>query len=167
MRRPTEDERNNEEEAVRRERVIMNGPSGSNTTYDARSPAQQTQSQSEYRSTFHPPPAISNGAHLSPTRPQFNNPYHPPTPSPLPMPPRIPVQPPSSSSSTLVLGTPTYQSDYQREKPTGNYYDPTTDSSQRRPSEPSWNDREAKTSQVRSISNTPTKYIIICLTISK
>ncbi|PQE32041.1 hypothetical protein CJF32_00001644 [Rutstroemia sp. NJR-2017a WRK4] len=147
MRRPTEDERNNEEEAVRRERVIMNGPSGSNTTYDARSPAQQTQSQSDYRSTFHPPPAISNGAHLSPTRPQFNNPYHPPTPSPLPMPPRIPVQPPSSSSSTLVLGAPTYQSDYQREKPTGNYYDPTTDSSERRPSEPSWNDREAKTSQ--------------------
>ncbi|QSZ30479.1 hypothetical protein DSL72_000033 [Monilinia vaccinii-corymbosi] len=126
---------------------ILNGPSttsantttnASNITYDVAS--QRQQSQTEIRSLLNPPSTpsaistISTGAH-----PQFNQ-YHPSTAIPQLIPSHIPLQP-TSTSNSMSLSTPTYQCD---PKPTSNYYDPTSDSSERRPTEPKW---EAKTSQ--------------------
>jgi chromatin-remodeling ATPase INO80 len=57
----------------------------------------------------------------------------------------------------MTLGAaPTYQNDYQppRDKPTSNYYDPTSDSSERRPAESSgWSEGRAQTPQVRNSMN--------------
>ncbi|ESZ93284.1 putative DNA helicase INO80 [Sclerotinia borealis F-4128] len=149
-------EENDQEEAVIKRDGIMNGPSttsttsGSNITYDVGSPRQQ--SQSGIRSLLNPSPTTSTGAH-----PQFNQQYHPPPAAPQLIPSHIPLQSTSTSASPIGLGLgsgiPSYQSDrdsgYQRnQKPTSNYYDPTSDSSERRPKE-SWSDREAKTRQNR------------------
>jgi DNA helicase INO80 len=127
---------------LRRERV--NGSSSSNTRpYNtAISPTQ---------SEFHPPYSPTNGA---PPRPQFNNPYHPPTPAPLPMTvsPHIPARP---TSPMTLAAPPSYHSDYQpppRDKPVSNYYDPTSDSSERRPSEnTAWSEGQTQTPQVRRL----------------
>ncbi|KAG4424987.1 putative DNA helicase ino80 [Cadophora malorum] len=92
------------------------------------------------------------GNPYSPPKHQFNNPY---TPAPLTA-SHIPGPP----ASPRALTTPsTYQSDrerdYQpapapRDKPTSNYYDPTSDSSERRPSEtPAWKESQAQTPQTR------------------
>ncbi len=117
MQRPDE-----EEEAGRPGRDRINGASSSNTrAYNASSP--QT-----VHSTYSP----TNG-----TRSQFNNPYHPTTPANLPMPTTSShISGPPASPRTVTAPQP-YQSDYQpapRDKPTSNYYDPTSDSSERRPS---------------------------------
>ncbi|KAA8567523.1 hypothetical protein EYC84_007999 [Monilinia fructicola] len=167
MRRADEDDQ--EEAAILRRNGIRNGPSttssntnvntsantsastsitnGSNITYDVASPRQQ--SQTEIRSILNPTSStISTGA-----LPQFNQ-YHPSTAAPQIISSHIPVQP---TSNPLSLSTPSYPSErnttttFQRDqKPTSNYYDPTSDSSERRPTESStWSDREAKTSQNR------------------
>ena len=108
--------------------------------FDARSPT-----QSDFHHPPPPPPPFSptNGH----PRPQFNSPYHPPTPSPLPMP--TPSHPPHS-----VTASQPYAGDYAsapRDKPTSNYYDPTSDSGERRPVEnASWQDAQARTPQVWS-----------------
>ena len=135
LQRPAEDE----EERVRRER--MDGASNSNTRpYHARSPTQ---------TEFHPPYSPTNGH----PRPQFNNPYHPPTPAPLPMPTIAASHIPGPPASPRALTTP-YSNDYSstpREKPTSNYYDPTSDSSERRPSDnSSWHEAQSHTPQVRT-----------------
>ncbi|RDL40476.1 p-loop containing nucleoside triphosphate hydrolase [Venustampulla echinocandica] len=163
MQRPHEDE--DDGGRRERERLNINGASSSSSNsrpYDAaRSPTQtqthadhQSQSQSHSqppsRSSFSP----TNGTH---PRPQFaNNSYHPPTPAPAPAP--APLQMPMSmpgashipghptSPMPLASTTPsaTYHNDYQpqaqtqpaaRDKPVSNYYDPTSDSGERRPSE--------------------------------
>src|SRR5260221_353614 len=100
---------------------------------------------------FHTPFSPTNGNH---PRPPFTSPYHPPTPTALPMPTpasHIPGHP----ASPRTLGAPSaYQSDYQpapRDKPTSNYYDPTSDSSERRPPESAaWSEGQAST-QVRTV----------------
>lgn len=137
MGRPMEEE----EESARRDRI--NGASRPNnlattsintstSTYDARSPTQP-----EY--SFSP----SNGLH---PRPQFTSPY---APLPISHIPHIPApHPPSPRSQGLPAP---YQNEYQppREKPTSNYYDPTSDSSERRPSEiSSWTEPQTQTPQV-------------------
>ncbi len=135
MQRSTEEE----EDGTRRER--MNGAISSNTRppYDPRSPT-----QTDFNSPFSP----TNGTH---SRPQFNNQYHPPTPAPLLMPSgsHVPGPPPSPRASAAPSA---YQADYQpapRDKTTGNYYDPTSDSSERRPSENAgWNEGNSQTPQV-------------------
>jgi DNA helicase INO80 len=138
MQRPKEEE----EDSARRER---NGTSSSNTRpYNPLSPTQ---------TDFHSPFSPTNGNH---PRPQFNHPYHPPTPAPLPMPtPSSHIPGPPASPRTLTAPS-AYQSDYQpasRDKPTGNYYDPTSDSSERRPSESAgWSEGQTSTPQV-GISN--------------
>ncbi|KAI9645742.1 putative DNA helicase ino80 [Ciborinia camelliae] len=157
MRRAENDEE--EAPAVIRRDGIMNGPSTTSTTsststtnrsnisYDVGSPRQQ--SQTEIRSILNPSPTTSAGAHA-----QFNQ-YHPPRASSQLTPSHIPLQP-----TPVPLSTPSYQSgrdsSYQRDqrdqrdqKPTSNYYDPTSDSSERRTTDTRWNDREAKTSQNR------------------
>lgn len=135
MQRPREDD----EESPRRDRI--NGGSSSNTNprpYDTRSPPQPD---------FHSSP--SNASH---PRPYFSNPYHPPTPAPLPMPTTAHI--PARPRSPMTLATPSaYQSDYQpsRDKPASNYYDPTSDSSERRPAEISgWSEGPNQTPQVRA-----------------
>jgi DNA helicase INO80 len=137
MQRPTEEE----EEGARRERI--NGASSSNARpYNARS-----STQSEFHSPFSP----TNGTH---PRPQFNNPHHPPTPAPLPMTTPHNAHIPAPPASPITLTAPSaYQSDYPpapRDKPTSNYYDPTSDSSERRPAENSgWNEGQTQTPQVK------------------
>lgn len=161
--RRAEDDEEKAVSVIRRD-GIMNGPSttsttsGSNIPYDVASPRQQ--SQIEIRSILNPSSTLPPGAN-----PQFNQ-YHQPTTAPQLIPSS---HNPSSASGSgsgsgsnlgLVLNTPSYQSDrdssYQRDqKPTSNYYDPTSDSSERRPTaKESWNDREAKTSQVRYFPHT-------------
>jgi DNA helicase INO80 len=123
MSRATTDE---EDEASRRER--MNGSISSNTRPAYLNPRSPTQTD------FNSPYSPTNGNH---PRPQFNSPYHPPTPAPLPMPQGAHIPGPPASPRTLTAPA-AYQSDYQpapRDKSTGNYYDPTSDSSERRPSE--------------------------------
>ena len=132
MQRPEE-----EDDGARRERDRANGASNTRP-YSARSPTQ---------TDFHAPYSPTNGIH---PRPQFNNPYHPPTPAPLPMPTAAPVSGPPASPRTGTAHA-AYQSDYQpatRDKPNSNYYDPTSDSSDRRPSEGAGRN-EGVTSQVR------------------
>ncbi len=129
MRRPAEEE----DETVRRER--MNGAGSSNTR------------------PYDPSPTQTDLPSFSPThpRPQFTDPYHPPTPATLPMttPSRIPASPGPASRKSLSGPSP-YQNDYQpppRDKPISNYYDPTSDSGERPPADSSgWG--EGKT-QVR------------------
>ena len=134
MQRPAEEE----DEGARRER--MNGASSSNAR-----PYNPTQSD------FHPPYSPTNGTH---PRPQFNNPYHPPTPAPLPMTTTHNAHIPAPASPLAVTAPLAYHSDYApappRDKPTSNYYDPTSDSSERRPAENSgWSEGQAQTPQVR------------------
>lgn len=159
MRRPEDDE----EEAVIRRNGIMNGPStintsttnGSNISYDIASPRQQ--SQTEIRSILNPSSTNSTGAHL------HFNPYHSSTAAPPQLiPPHIPLPP---TSAGLTLGPPSYQIErdpnYSRDqKPISNYYDPTSDSSERRTTEQSWSDRKANnTSQVRYFPVNPARRI--------
>jgi hypothetical protein len=104
--------------------------------FDARSPSQPD---------FHPPPPPPFSPTNGHPRPQFNSPYHPPTPAPLPMP--APSHPPHG-----VTASQPYAGDYApapRDKPTSSYYDPTSDSGERRPAEnASWHDTQARTAQV-------------------
>jgi DNA helicase INO80 len=131
MQRPVEED----EEGVRRER--MNGASNSNTY--TRSPTKP-----DFRSPYSP-----TNSH---PRPQFNDPYHPPTPAPLPMPTTSHIPGPPASPRTLAAPS-TYGSEYQptpRDKPTSNYYDPTSDSGDRRPAENTpWREAPSHTPQVR------------------
>jgi chromatin-remodeling ATPase INO80 len=121
----------------------MNGESSShNRPYVARSPTTQTE--------FHPPYSPStNGT----SRPQFNNPYHPSTTTPVSMPASSHIPGPTSPTSFGASRPGSYQSDYQpapRDKPVSNYYDPTSDSSERRPSEPARQiDSQMQTPKVR------------------
>ncbi|EKD13015.1 Putative DNA helicase ino-80 [Drepanopeziza brunnea f. sp. 'multigermtubi' MB_m1] len=111
-------------------------------TFDPTSP-----SQAELP-TSHSPPKSS--VH------QFDNPYHSPTPAPLTATaklapaPHIPDLP--ASPGALTTSTSRYQSerDYQappRDKPTSSYYDPTSDSSERRPSDSlaKWHEGQGQT----------------------
>lgn len=118
--------------------------------FDARSPTQ---------SDFHPPPPPFSPSNGHP-RPHFNNPYHPPTPAPLPMPAPSHAHlsgPPASPR--VVTAPPAYASEYPpapRDKPTTSYYDPTSDSSDRRPAEgSSWHHSQSRTPQVRRSSRPP------------
>jgi DNA helicase INO80 len=122
------------EEDEGRER--MNGTSGnSRQPHNLRSPT---------RTEFQPPFSPTKGVH---PRPTFNNPYHPPTPAPLPLPSVIHVD--KSPVSPLTTSYPTEYPAAPRDKPASNYYDPTSDSSERRPSEtPSWYNGNAQTPQV-------------------
>lgn len=156
--RRAEDDQEEAASSIRRD-GIMNGPSttsvsGSNIIHDVASPRQQ--SQTEIRS-------ILNPSTFSPGAPPPFNQYHQPTAAPqLIQPAHIPL--PTTSTSALGLSTPLYpkerDSTYQRDqKPPSNYYDPTSDSSERRPTvtESIWSDREAKTSQVRYFPHTHEK----------
>lgn len=121
--------------------------SSSSSTANSRPPPPPSHlPQPDFHPSFSP-----NGAHQpSLPRPQFNNPYHPPTPAPLPMPPlnRIPPTP----ASPVTLAPPsTYPAEYQsspRDKPSTAYYDPTSDSGDRRQVESGWNDRGSQTPKV-------------------
>jgi DNA helicase INO80 len=144
------------EEGARREGDVNANGNGSrnNTTttttpsYSAPSP---TQPGSNATTPYSPP---------KPPHHQFNNPYPPPTPAPAGAASHIPGPP----ASPRALTTPSsYQidrerareRDYQqpappRDKPTSNYYDPTSDSSERRPSESAaWKEGQTQTPQVR------------------
>jgi DNA helicase INO80 len=150
-----------EEEADDPRREGMNGASSSNTRpspYQAQ--AQQAPARSPTQTDFHSPYSPTNGSH--PPRPQFNNPYHPPTPAPLPMPAAAHITGPPASPRTLTAPS-AYQSDYQpvpRDKPTSNYYDPTSDSSERRPSESAgWNEGQAP--QVPALHEGPNSEILL------
>lgn len=140
MQRP-EEEREGVESA-RRDRTINGGPSSSNT--NTRPSPTQTE--------FHSPYSPTNGTH---PRPQYNNPYHPSTPAaaalPMPIPSSHISGPPASPR--ILTAPSSYQSEYQpvpREKPTSNYYDPTSDSGERRPSESAaWSEGQNSTPQVR------------------
>lgn len=112
--------------------------------FDARSPTQSNLHP-------HPPPPPFSPTNGHP-RPQFNNPYHPPTPAPLPMPAPSHISGPPASPHGVTAPQP-YASEYPsapRDKPTSSYYDPTSDSGERRPSESnaSWHDPQARTPQV-------------------
>lgn len=138
LQRPKEED----EDSARRER--MNGTSSSNTRpYNPLSPTQ---------ADFHTPFSPTNGNH---PRPPFTNPYHPPTPATLPMPTPASHIPSHPASPRTLTAPSAYQSDYQpapRDKPTSNYYDPTSDSSERRPSESAaWSEGQAST-QVRTVN---------------
>ncbi|KAH7360833.1 SNF2 family N-terminal domain-containing protein [Rhexocercosporidium sp. MPI-PUGE-AT-0058] len=160
------------EEGARREGDVNANGNGSrnNTTttttpsYSAPSP---TQPGSNATTPYSPP---------KPPHHQFNNPYPPPTPAPAGAASHIPGPP----ASPRALTTPSsYQidrerareRDYQqpappRDKPTSNYYDPTSDSSERRPSESAaWKEGPTQTPQTRdqpyvypSSSVEPSKY---------
>jgi len=135
-------QRPKEEEEDRR----MNGTSSSNASSSNTRPYNPlSPTQTELPPTFAP----TNGNH---PRPPFSNPYHPP-PGPLSM-PTAASHIPGPPESPRTLTTPSaYQSDYQsalRDKPTSNYYDPTSDSSERRPSESAgWSEGQTSTPQVR------------------
>ncbi|RDW78305.1 hypothetical protein BP5796_06157 [Coleophoma crateriformis] len=114
----------------------------------------------ERNATTLPPPNFSptNGNH---PRPQFNNSYHPPTPSALPIPSpssHIPGAPPLSPSRGSA---PALQAEYQtpRDRPATSYYDPTTDSSDRRPESAGWREGQAQTPQAREAYNYPTSAV--------
>ncbi|KAH8815550.1 SNF2 family helicase/ATPase-like protein [Xylogone sp. PMI_703] len=150
MQRPEEED---EAERVRRERERMNistanGASSSSTaTTNSRAPPPSLLAQPDYHSSY-----PSNGAHPpSLPRPQFNNPYHPPTPAPLPMPSLGHGHIPPPPASPVTLAPPSgYPSEYQsspRDKPSSGYYDPTSDSGDRRQVEPGWNERGSQTPQ--------------------
>lgn len=93
------------------------------------------------QSNFHSSTYSPNGA---PLRAQYINPYNPTSPSPIPIP---------ASSHILGSQASPYQSEYQpvpRDKPSSGYYDPTSDSIERRPSEnTAWSEAQNTTSQVR------------------
>ncbi|TVY80277.1 putative DNA helicase INO80 [Lachnellula suecica] len=107
----------------------MNGSSSSNPRPSPYSTA-VSPTQPKYSPT--------NGA----ARPQFNNPYHPPTPASLSMnaPPHIP----NHSTSPMTLAAPPPP---PRDKPVSNYYDPTSD----RPSESTaWSEGQGQTQTPQS-----------------
>ncbi|CZT51771.1 related to DNA-dependent ATPase DOMINO B [Rhynchosporium secalis] len=142
------------EEGARREgEVNGNGSSGNrNNNYSAPSPTQ---------------PAFNRATPYSPPKPlhhQFNSPYQRPTPAPAPsaLPAITSSHTPGPPASPRALMTPTsYQSDRERERdyqpvprdtPTSNYYDPTSDSSERRPSASesvAWKEGQAQTPKTR------------------
>lgn len=118
MQRPKEEE----DEVVKRERINGEGSSSTRPPYMAQSPTQP-----DYRPPFSP----TNGN----PRPQPYDQYHP-TPPALPMP--TPSHIPGPASPLAVATTPIGYHNYPsatRDKPVSNYYDPTSDSSERRPSE--------------------------------
>lgn len=126
--------REEDEKGARRE-----GTNGASNIYDARS-----STEPNFRSPYSP-----TNSH---PRPQFNNPYHPPTPAPLPMPTTSHIPGPPASPRTLAAPS-AYPNEYQptpRDKPMSNYYDPTSDSGDRRPAENSpWQEPRSHTPQVR------------------
>lgn len=138
MQRPKEEE----EDSARRE--SMNGTSSSNTRpFNRLSPTQ---------TDFHSPFSPTNGNH---PRPPFSNPYHPQTPAPLPMPTSASHIPGHPASPRTLTTQAAYQGDYQpapRDKPTSNYYDPTSDSSERRPSESAARSEGQGSTQVRTFN---------------
>ncbi|RFU25222.1 hypothetical protein B7463_g11112, partial [Scytalidium lignicola] len=150
MQRQPEEE--DEVERVRRERERMNtstanGASSSSTsTTNTRAPPPSLITQPDYHSSF-----STNGAHPpSLPRPQFNSPYHPPTPAPLPMPSLGGHIPPPPVSPVTLAPPSGYPSEYQsspRDKPSTGYYDPTSDSGDRRQVESGWNERGSQTPQ--------------------
>ncbi|TVY27764.1 putative DNA helicase [Lachnellula hyalina] len=109
--------------------------------------------QSDFRAPYSP----TNG---TPSRSQFNTPYHPPTPTAAPLSmtsPHIPGHP----TSPMTLAAPlSYHSDYQpppRDKPVSNYYDPTSDSSERKATESTgWSEGQTQTPQSREPYPYPT-----------
>lgn len=130
MQRPQEDE-GNEGSLPRPDQLGLVG--SHNSPYAARSPP-GAQSQSSYAT---PLPLYSPPNGL-PRRPSFSNQYQPSTPAQLPLPPNLhsaTTQPPSLGPPSTG---PTYLStDYTpapRDKPSSNYYDPTSDSSAVKPS---------------------------------
>ncbi|KAF8861983.1 hypothetical protein BDZ45DRAFT_234600 [Acephala macrosclerotiorum] len=132
MQRPLEDD----EEGARRGERINGGPSSSNTRVPP--PTAQTP---DFHSPYSP-----NGTH---PRPQFTNPYHTPTPATLSA-SHIP-----GPTSPRSLTAPAYQADLHpapRDKPTSNYYDPTSDSGDRPPSESAgagWSEGQNQIPQTR------------------
>jgi hypothetical protein len=149
MHRPKDDD----EERARRERIMENATTTSTsssittTTTNANANPHPFDARSPTQSDFHPPFSPTNGH----PRPQFNNPYHPPTPAPLPMPAGAHIPGPAASPH-VVTAPPAYASEYPsapRDKPTSSYYDPTSDSGERRPAENShWHETRARTPQV-------------------
>jgi hypothetical protein len=101
--------------------------------------------------------ASSNNARSSPTQSAFHhpsstftNPYHHQPPLPMPISTLPTAQPhipgPPESPRTL----PAYSSEYQppsRDKPPGSYYDPTSDSGDRRPDSAGWHEASSHTPQ--------------------
>lgn len=87
--------------------------------------------------TDYPQPAFTQSPIHS--RPSYSNSSYPPSAAvPLPLPLSSPTHIARHPTSPLTTTHATYSSEYQstpRDKLTSNYYDPTSDSSERRPSE--------------------------------
>jgi DNA helicase INO80 len=177
MQRPADED----DERLRRERIVENASAPSTASSSTANPAaantanaaaantnpianttnpnpRQFDSRSPTQSEFHHPPPPPGSRGFSPQGPQFNNPYHPPTPAPLPMPAHSHISGPPASPRGVAPSQP-YSSEYSpapREKSTSSYYDPTSDSGERRPAEnASWHDAQSRPAQVRTGSRLP------------
>lgn len=126
MQRPQEED----DERLRRER--MNGSSQPPQPYHAQSPTQ---------SKFHQSLHSTNGAHSRSSYTNTTDPYPAAAenaPAPMTAASHVAIPPPHSPQRSS--GPSIYSADYQdpiRDKPISNYYDPTSDSSERKPAEPS------------------------------
>lgn len=151
MHRPQEEE----DDHLRRDR--MNEASQNFRAQRAPSPPPQA--------NFPPPYSPTKGLH---SRPVFNSQYHPPTPAPLPLPSaagQVAAQPSSPLAATAPGSYPTEFQSAPRDKPTNNYYDPTSDSSERRPAEgAAWYNGHAQTPQVscHAFTTTTASHPICC-----
>ncbi|KFY75517.1 hypothetical protein V499_04516 [Pseudogymnoascus sp. VKM F-103] len=127
MQRPQDEE----DERLRRERL--------NHVANQNSPLPLYAGQSPTQAAYNGPSSYSPTKSL-PRRPSFTKQYHPPTPSQLPPPPPGSAhRAPSEASPLVATQTPYQSSEYHsapRDKPTSNYYDPTSDSGEPRPGDP-------------------------------
>lgn len=127
MQRPQDEE----DERLRRERL--------NHVANQNSPLPLYAGQSPTQAAYNGPSSYSPTKSL-PRRPSFTKQYHPPTPSQLPPPPPGSAhRAPSEASPLVATQTPYQSSEYHsapRDKPTSNYYDPTSDSGEPRPADP-------------------------------
>jgi hypothetical protein len=141
MQRPQEDE----DERLRRER--MNHVANQNSPLPLYAGPSPTQALYNGPSSYSPTKSL-------PRRPSFSKQYHPSTPVQLPPPGSI-HRAPSEASPLISTPAPYQNSEYHsapRDKPTGNYYDPTSDSSEARPADPARHNGHNLTLQVRSLT---------------
>ena len=110
--------------------------------------------QSPTQAVYNGPSSYSPTKSL-PRRPSFNKQYHSPTPSQLPPPPESTHRAPSEASPLISTQTPYQSSEYHsapRDKPTSNYYDPTSDSGEPRPADPTRHNGHNPAPQVSSLT---------------
>lgn len=146
MQRPQDEE----DERLRRERL--------NHVASQNSPLPLYAGQSPTQTAYNGPSSYSPTKSL-PRRPSFTKQYHPPTPSQLPPPPGSGSihRAPSEASPLGSTSTPYQSSEYHsapRDKPTSNYYDPTSDSGEPRPADPARHNGQTPAPQVSSLTLT-------------